>query len=120
MSLALLDIFTEEDLQFYCQSGSWFVAADLLLASKHKFIFCIFRNIYVVVVPLKRARGRFRLKSPDDMDLEEVSTMATVAIELKCGCGLHGRLPWRHLGLKRSLSDHRELLTYLNYRKQLL
>ncbi|XP_041917880.1 receptor-type tyrosine-protein phosphatase S-like isoform X8 [Alosa sapidissima] len=30
------------------------------------------RNIYVVVVPLKRARGRFRLKSPDDMDLEEL------------------------------------------------
>uniref|UniRef100_A0A8C2CN70 protein-tyrosine-phosphatase n=1 Tax=Cyprinus carpio TaxID=7962 RepID=A0A8C2CN70_CYPCA len=31
------------------------------------------RNIYVVVVPLKRARGVIRhLKSPDEMDLEEV------------------------------------------------
>lgn len=45
----------------------------------------------MVVVPLKRPRRKFPLKSPDDMDLEEVSAMATVAIELECGCGLH---PW--------------------------
>ncbi|KAL2098147.1 hypothetical protein ACEWY4_007354 [Coilia grayii] len=31
------------------------------------------RNIYVVVVPLKKARGRsWKLKNPDDMDLEEL------------------------------------------------
>uniref|UniRef100_A0A672SFC3 protein-tyrosine-phosphatase n=1 Tax=Sinocyclocheilus grahami TaxID=75366 RepID=A0A672SFC3_SINGR len=34
------------------------------------------RNIYVVVVPLKRARGVIRhLKSPDEMDLEEVERL---------------------------------------------
>jgi hypothetical protein len=37
------------------------------------------RNIYVVVVPLRRARGVIRhLKSPDEMDLEEVRAMATL------------------------------------------
>uniref|UniRef100_A0A8C1FC88 protein-tyrosine-phosphatase n=1 Tax=Cyprinus carpio carpio TaxID=630221 RepID=A0A8C1FC88_CYPCA len=35
------------------------------------------RNIYVVVVPLKRARGVIRhLKSPDEMDLEEVEHLS--------------------------------------------
>lgn len=38
---------------------------------------CVYRNIYVVVVPLKRARGVIRhLKSPDEMDLEEVGLTA--------------------------------------------
>lgn len=38
---------------------------------------CVYRNIYVVVVPLKRARGVIRhLKSPDEMDLEEVGLAA--------------------------------------------
>lgn len=37
---------------------------------------CTHRNIYVVVVPLKRGRGGNRhLKSPDEMDLEEVQCM---------------------------------------------
>uniref|UniRef100_A0A672SIL3 protein-tyrosine-phosphatase n=1 Tax=Sinocyclocheilus grahami TaxID=75366 RepID=A0A672SIL3_SINGR len=37
------------------------------------FLSCSCRNIYVVVVPLKRARGVIRhLKSPDEMDLEEL------------------------------------------------
>ena len=66
----------------------------------------------MVVVPLKRARGRFRLKSPDDMDLEEVSTIATVAIELQCGCGFHGWPLRRQLGLKTCLEDHSEMLAY--------
>lgn len=36
------------------------------------------RNVYVVVVPLRRARGVIRhLKNPDEMDLEEVRAMAT-------------------------------------------
>lgn len=36
---------------------------------------CSHRNVYVVVVPLRRARGVIRhLKSPDEMDLEEVRT----------------------------------------------
>lgn len=40
------------------------------------FVFlCSHRNVYVVVVPLRRARGVIRhLKSPDEMDLEEVRT----------------------------------------------
>lgn len=37
------------------------------------FLLCSLRNVYVVVVPLRRARGVIRhLKSPDEMDLEEV------------------------------------------------
>uniref|UniRef100_A0A3P9PCA1 protein-tyrosine-phosphatase n=1 Tax=Poecilia reticulata TaxID=8081 RepID=A0A3P9PCA1_POERE len=37
------------------------------------FPLCFNRNIYVVVVPLRRARGVIRhLKSPDEMDLEEL------------------------------------------------
>uniref|UniRef100_A0A672IKH8 protein-tyrosine-phosphatase n=1 Tax=Salarias fasciatus TaxID=181472 RepID=A0A672IKH8_SALFA len=36
-------------------------------------LFCSRRNVYVVVVPLRRARGVIRhLKSPDEMDLEEL------------------------------------------------
>uniref|UniRef100_A0A3Q3RC56 protein-tyrosine-phosphatase n=1 Tax=Monopterus albus TaxID=43700 RepID=A0A3Q3RC56_MONAL len=36
-------------------------------------ILCSHRNVYVVVVPLKRARGVIKpLKSPDEMDLEEL------------------------------------------------
>lgn len=40
------------------------------------FVFlCSHRNVYVVVVPLRRARGVIgHLKSPDEMDLEEVRT----------------------------------------------
>ena len=33
------------------------------------------RNVYVVVVPLRRAKGAIKhLKSPDEMDLEEVGS----------------------------------------------
>uniref|UniRef100_A0A665X0C4 protein-tyrosine-phosphatase n=1 Tax=Echeneis naucrates TaxID=173247 RepID=A0A665X0C4_ECHNA len=36
-------------------------------------LFCSHRNVYVVVVPLRRSRGVIRhLKSPDEMDLEEL------------------------------------------------
>lgn len=35
---------------------------------------CVFRNFYVVVVPLKTTTGTVKnLKSPDEMDIEEVS-----------------------------------------------
>lgn len=38
------------------------------------------RNVYVVVVPLRRARGVIRqLKSPDEMDLEEVRSATMTA-----------------------------------------
>lgn len=38
-------------------------------------LFCSHRNIYVVVVPLRRSRGVIRHhKSPDEMDLDEVRT----------------------------------------------
>lgn len=38
------------------------------------------RNVYVVVVPLRRARGSVRhLKNPDEMDLEEVRTTTMTA-----------------------------------------
>uniref|UniRef100_A0A8C1UVE7 protein-tyrosine-phosphatase n=1 Tax=Cyprinus carpio TaxID=7962 RepID=A0A8C1UVE7_CYPCA len=44
-----------------------------MLESQALFCSCSCRNIYVVVVPLKRARGVIRhLKSPDEMDLEEL------------------------------------------------
>lgn len=39
---------------------------------------CSHRNVYVVVVPLRRARGVLRQeKSPDEMDLEEVRAAPT-------------------------------------------
>lgn len=48
------------------------MAACLML-----FIFHPHRNVYVVVVPLRRTRGVVRHpKSPDEMDLEEVSHSA--------------------------------------------
>lgn len=41
-------------------------------------LMCSHRNVYVVVVPLRRTRGLIRgLKSPDEMDLEEVRTITT-------------------------------------------
>uniref|UniRef100_A0A665WX61 protein-tyrosine-phosphatase n=1 Tax=Echeneis naucrates TaxID=173247 RepID=A0A665WX61_ECHNA len=44
-------------------------AADFVLF----VLFCSHRNVYVVVVPLRRSRGVIRhLKSPDEMDLEEL------------------------------------------------
>ncbi|XP_016298434.1 receptor-type tyrosine-protein phosphatase delta-like [Sinocyclocheilus anshuiensis] len=44
------------------------------------------RNIYVVVVPLKRARGVIRhLKSPDEMDLEEV-VQVNVSVRVLTSC----------------------------------
>lgn len=44
------------------------------------FLLCSHRNVYVVVVPLRRARGVIRhLKSPDEMDLEEVRTTTMTA-----------------------------------------
>lgn len=44
------------------------------------FLLCTHRNVYVVVVPLRRARGVIRhLKSPDEMDLEEVRTTTMTA-----------------------------------------
>uniref|UniRef100_A0A668AKR6 protein-tyrosine-phosphatase n=1 Tax=Myripristis murdjan TaxID=586833 RepID=A0A668AKR6_9TELE len=43
----------------------------------------IILNVYVVVVPLRRTRGLIRgLKSPDEMDLEEVRT-TTVMVDLR-------------------------------------
>ncbi|XP_016110568.1 receptor-type tyrosine-protein phosphatase S-like [Sinocyclocheilus grahami] len=49
------------------------------------------RNIYVVVVPLKRARGVIRhLKSPDEMDLEEVEQEGTVSGQCD-GCVLYAQ-----------------------------
>ena len=43
-------------------------------------LLCSHRNVYVVVVPLRRARGVIRhLKSPDEMDLEEVRTTTMTA-----------------------------------------
>lgn len=43
-------------------------------------LLCSYRNIYVVVVPLRRPRGVIRhLKSPDEMDLEEVRTTTITA-----------------------------------------
>uniref|UniRef100_A0A8C2GEF8 protein-tyrosine-phosphatase n=1 Tax=Cyprinus carpio TaxID=7962 RepID=A0A8C2GEF8_CYPCA len=48
-----------------------------MLESQALFCSCSCRNIYVVVVPLKRARGVIRhLKSPDEMDLEEVEHLS--------------------------------------------
>ena len=38
--------------------------------------------MYVVVVPLRRAKGAIKhLKSPDEMDLEEVGTQCQTAAE---------------------------------------
>lgn len=38
-------------------------------------IICVSRNFYVVVVPLKSTSGPVKnLKSPDEMDMEEVLT----------------------------------------------
>lgn len=51
-------------------------------ATCFKLFFCLRfdRNVYVVVVPLRRARGVIRhLKSPDEMDLEEVRTTTMTA-----------------------------------------
>lgn len=37
---------------------------------------CVFRNFYVVVVPLKRTSGTVKnLKNPDEMDMEEVGSL---------------------------------------------
>lgn len=39
----------------------------------HLFACCVFRNFYVVVVPLKRKSGTIKnLINPDEMDMEEV------------------------------------------------
>uniref|UniRef100_A0A668VFJ4 protein-tyrosine-phosphatase n=1 Tax=Oreochromis aureus TaxID=47969 RepID=A0A668VFJ4_OREAU len=46
-------------------------------------LLCSHRNVYVVVVPLRRPRGVIRhLKSPDEMDLEEVRT-TTITVDLR-------------------------------------
>lgn len=52
--------------------------------SNDGFILCFCRNVYVVVVPLRRARGVIRhLKSPDEMDLEDVRNQTTLRHELR-------------------------------------
>uniref|UniRef100_A0A4W6ES77 protein-tyrosine-phosphatase n=1 Tax=Lates calcarifer TaxID=8187 RepID=A0A4W6ES77_LATCA len=56
----------ENSLRHVCYCTS---AAGVMLF----VLFCSHRNVYVVVVPLRRARGVIRhLKSPDEMDLEEL------------------------------------------------
>ena len=48
-------------------------------------LLCSHRNVYVVVVPLRRARGVIKhLKSPDEMDLEEVRTTTMTALTDVC------------------------------------
>lgn len=45
-------------------------------------MFCFyFRSVYVVVVPLKKGRGPIRhIKSPDEIDLEEVSNHSSIRL----------------------------------------
>lgn len=67
----------ENSLRHFCYCISAGVMLFVLL--------CPHRNVYVVVVPLRRARGVIRhLKSPDEMDLEEVRTTTMTALTDVC------------------------------------
>lgn len=57
-----------------CSSARQLLFVVLYYLFMWHFAYAIYRSVYVVVVPLKKGRGPIRhIKSPDEMDLEEVN-----------------------------------------------